>query len=292
MPANGLTNEVSAGMPGIVLGTHIYPAQGAAAERMRRALDGWAALPGVRLINLQFADDPAPATHPAFETRAVLRDDSCSMSGAAGPRKPNMRELLDRLTDAAGEAGSAYAGFSNADILIAPAAIARVTRGGRDAVIFSRMDIDPDSGAPRGEFFSGQDTLFIKPEVYRALRPRLRPYIVGEMPWDVIYTSVLLTHCDAELVNRGDDCRHVEHETIWTKSPFADYGWRLAHMDWTYFARWYRYYNAARAIREAGGPAEEEEALRAAVFTELTVIERVMHVYRRIRYGGLRGARQ
>ena len=34
-----------------VLGTHIYPAQGAAAERMRRALDGWAELPGVSLVS-------------------------------------------------------------------------------------------------------------------------------------------------------------------------------------------------------------------------------------------------
>ena len=41
----------------------------------------------------------------------------------------------------------AYAGFSNADIMVSPAAIARVVRGQRDAVIFSRMDIDPVTGA-------------------------------------------------------------------------------------------------------------------------------------------------
>src|SRR5207302_8106399 len=108
------------------LGTHIYAASGAAAERMQRALDGWTALSGVQLINLQFADDPSPAVHPAFETRAVLRHDSRSVTGAAGPRKPIVRELLDRLVDAAVESGATYAGFSNADILVSPAAISRV----------------------------------------------------------------------------------------------------------------------------------------------------------------------
>jgi hypothetical protein len=277
-------------MDQMVLGTHIYPAQGAAEDRMRRALDGWADLPGVRLVNLQFADDPAPVTHASFETRAVLRQDSRAMTGMQGPRKPTVREMLDRLVETAEATHCAYAGFSNADILVSSAAIARVTRGQRDAVIFSRMDIDPLTGKPRGEFFSGQDTIFIRPAVYRALRPRLRPYIIGEMPWDVIYTSVLLTHCNAELVNRGDDCRHVDHEAIWTNSPFAQHAWRLAHMDWTYFARWYRYYYGAKAMRKEGRPAAEEDALRDAVFRDLTVVERGKNLYRRLRHGGLRGA--
>lgn len=258
---------------------------------MRRALDSWTHLPGVRLVNLQFAGDPAPVAHPSFETHAVLREDSRTVTGKQGARKPTVRELLDRLAAIAEEAGCDYAGFSNADILVSPAAIARVVRGRRDAVIFSRMDIDPETGQPRGEFFSGQDTLFIRPAVYRALRPRLRPYIVGEMPWDVIYTSVLLTHCDAELVNRGDDCRHVDHQPIWTESPFAPYAWRLAHMDWTYMARWYRYYYGAKPMRESGRPAGEEDALREKVFRRgLTAAERAKDAYRRLRYGGLAGA--
>jgi hypothetical protein len=277
-------------MDQIVLGTHVYAAQGAAGDRMRRALDAWTDLPGVRLVNLQFADEPAPVTHPSFETHAVLRQDSRAITQMAGPRKPTVREMLDRLVEIADATNCAYAGFSNADILVSPAAIARVVRGHRDAVIFSRMDLDAVTGKPRGEFFSGQDTLFIRPGVYRALRPRLRPYIIGEMPWDVVYTSVLLTHCNAELVNRGDDCRHVDHEAIWTNSPFAPYAWRLAHMDWTYFARWYRYYYGAKAIRAAGRPAGEEDALRDAVFRGLTIVERGKSLYRRLRYGGFRGA--
>lgn len=272
--------------PGLVLGTHVYPAAGAAAGRLRRALDGWTTLSGVRLVNLQFAGDPSPATHPGFHTRAVLRQDSRTVAGAPGVRKPTMREMLDRLVDEADEAGCAYAGFSNADILVSQAAIERVACGARDATIFSRMDIDPQTDNPLGEFLSGQDTLFIRPAVYRALRAKLRPYIVGEMPWDVIYTSVLLTHCRAELVNRGDDCRHVVHDTIWVDSPFAKYGWRLAHMDWTYLERWYRYYYPAKAMREAGRPRAEEDALRDAVFQGLTMVERGKSVYRRLRYGG------
>jgi len=271
----------------VILGTHIYPASGAAAERMKRALDTWTVLPGVRLINLQFADGASSAVHPAFETRAILRDDSRTITGKAGPRKPIVRELLDRLVDAAVESGAAYAGFSNADILISPAATSRVASGRHDAVVFSRMDIDGASGAPIGEFFSGQDTLFIKPEVYRSVRSRLRPYVVGEMPWDVIYTSILLTHARTVLVNRGDECQHVFHETIWVDSPFAAHAWRLSHQDWTYFARWYRYYNRAKALREAGGSADEEAALRDRVFGPLTAAERLFNWYRAIRYGAL-----
>jgi hypothetical protein len=271
----------------VILGTHIYPAAGAAADRMRRALDGWATLPGVRLINLQFIDDPLPSSHAAFETRSVLRHDSLSVSGARGPRKPIVRELLDHLVDAAMEAGDDYAGFSNADILVSPAAIARVASGRHDAVIFSRMDIDEASGAPLGEFFSGQDTVFVRPDAYRRVRPRLRPYVVGEMPWDVVYTSILLTHLNASLVNRGDDCRHVFHETIWVDSPFAKHAWRLAHQDWTYFARWYRYYNPAKALREADGAPAEEDAIRDRVFRPLSAVERMLHGYRSLRYGVL-----
>jgi len=269
----------------VILGTHIYPASGAAAERMQRALDTWTVLPGVRLINLQFADETSPAVHPAFETRAILRHDSRGITGAAGPRKPIVRELLDHLVEAAVESGDAYAGFSNADILISPAAISRVASAEHDAVIFSRMDIDGATGRSLGEFFSGQDTLFMTPEVYRAIRPRLRAYVIGEMPWDVIYTSILLTHARARLINRGDDCRHVVHETIWVDSPFAAHAWRLAHRDWTYFARWYRYYNPAKALREAGGSAHEEDALRDRIFSPLSVRERLLHRYRSIRHG-------
>ena len=269
----------------MILGTHIYPASGAAAERMQRALDAWARLPDVRLINLQFADERAPSEHPAFETRAVLRLDSRLVTGTSGPRKPIVRELLDHLVDAAVESGAAYAGFSNADILISAAAISRVASGAHDAVVFSRMDIDAVTGAPLGEFFSGQDTLFITPAAYRAIRPRLRAYVVGEMPWDVIYTSILLTHLRTDLANRGDECRHVFHETIWVDSPFAAHAWRLAHQDWIYFARWYRYYNPAKALRDAGGSADEEAALRDRVFGPLSASERVLHAYRAIRYG-------
>jgi hypothetical protein len=266
----------------VILGTHIYPANGAAAGRMRRALDGWAQLSGVRLINLQFADDPSPEVHPAFETHAVLRHDSRSVTGASGPRKPIVRELLDHLVDAA-DGGAPYAGFSNADILISPKAIARVRDGGDEAVVFSRMDIDA-TGVPLGEFFSGQDTLFVRPHAYRHVRRRLRAYVVGEMPWDVVYTSILLTHVRTSLVNRGDDCRHVFHETTWVDSPFASHAWRLARQDWTYCARWYRYYYGAKAMRAGGAPEADEEALRGSVFGPLTAGERMRHAYRSVRY--------
>lgn len=269
----------------MILGTHIYPATGAAAERMRHALDGWTSLSGVRLINLQFADDPSPVAYPGFETRTVLRQDSRLVTGASGPRKPIVRELLDHLVDAGVHFGAPYVGFSNADILISQQAISRVREGSDDAVVFSRMDIDAATGTPLGEFFSGQDTLFVRPEAYRGIRHRLRAYVVGEMPWDIVYTSILLTHARTSLVNRGDDCRHVFHETIWADSPFANHAWRLAHQDWTYCARWYRYYYGAKALREDSAPAAKEDALRDSVFVPLSTAERALHAYRSLRYG-------
>jgi hypothetical protein len=267
----------------VILGTHIYPATGAAADRMQRALDGWARLSGVRLINLQFADDPSPRVHPAFETRAVLRHDSVSVTGASGPRKPIVRELLDHLIDAAVESGAPYAGFSNADILISTTAISRVRNGGDEAVIFSRMDLDA-TDAPLGEFLGGQDTFFVRPDAYHRVRRRLRAYVVGEILWDIVYASILLTHVRASLVNRGDDCRHVLHEPVWVNSPFMRYAWRLARQDWTYCARWYRYYYPAKAMRAAGQPAAQEDALRDSVFGPLTAHERMRHAYRSVRH--------
>jgi hypothetical protein len=267
----------------MILGTHVYPAKGAAGDRMRRALDSWTALPGVRLINLQFAGDPAPVTYPGFETHPVLRQDSRTVSGVDGPRKPIVSELLECLVERAVADGLPYAGFSNADIVVTPSAIERVARGTDEVVIFSRMGLDPETGAAVGEYVSGQDTLFVTPAAFRRLRPRLRPYVVGEMPWDIIYTSIFLTHARAALVNRGDDCRHVDHDIIWLDSPFAPHAWRLAYMDWTYFARWYRYSFPAVEMRRAGAPAAEEDELRDRVFGPLTVRERAATAYRVLR---------
>ena len=108
------------------------------------------------------------------------------MARTQGPRKPTVREMLDQLVEMAEAADCAYTRIlergHRRHISRDRARRAREA----DAVIFSRMDIDALTGKPRGEFFSGQDTLFIRPSAYRALRPRLRPYIIGEMPWDVI----------------------------------------------------------------------------------------------------------
>ena len=90
----------------IVLGTHVYPARGDAAGRMQRALDSWTSLPDVRLVNLQFAGDPAPPSYPGFETAGVLRHDSRSVAGVDGPRKPIVREMLDCLVARAEAAGA------------------------------------------------------------------------------------------------------------------------------------------------------------------------------------------
>ncbi len=275
-------------MSRILLGTHVYPAQNAAAQRMQRALSSWTKLEEVDLVNLQFANRSTTQAIDQFETQPLLKHDSCTVTGLPGPRKPIVSELLARLGQLAEARGCEYIGFSNADILISPTAIDRVLSSGRSGTIFSRMDIDGENGQPMGEFFSGQDTIFLKTATYRRHRRSLRPYVVGEMPWDVIYTSYFLSHTDVELVNFGADCRHVWHETIWVDSPFAPHGWRLAHLDWTYFARWYQYYEAAKQIRAAGRDADEEARVRQSIFgAPLRLTERLKNGYRSLRYGGV-----
>ena len=161
-------------------------------------------------------------------------------------------------------------------------------------MIFSRMGIDPSEwGAPAGEFLSGQDTLFIRPAMYRALRPRLRPYVVGEMPWDVIYTerpSYALQRRAGEPGRRLPACGPRDLSGCTRRSR------RTRGVSPTWTGPTSRGGTAttirAKAMREAGRPPVlEEDALRDSVFGDLTLAERGKNLYRRLRHGGLSGAR-
>jgi hypothetical protein len=264
----------------VVLGTHVYPASGSALSRMDAALHSWTELKGVSLVDLQFGGGTGSDRSP-FKSRHVLTTDSTTITGREGPRKPVMSELLQQLAAVAAAEGSVYFGFSNADIHVSQHAIDLVSQSGLDAVVFTRMDVEAGTGRELGEFYSGQDTIFLNLDFYRRHQSRFRPYVVGEMPWDVVYTSIVLTHGNSRLVNRGAFTTHVAHETIWVDSPFGEHAWRLARLDWAYMARWYRFYYAVKALRERGGdPVREDQFLDEAFRRPLTVDERARTMYR------------
>ncbi|HEU4989022.1 MAG TPA: hypothetical protein VFT41_04505 [Gemmatimonadaceae bacterium] len=272
-----------------VLGTHVYPASGAAGGRVNAALAGWRAL-GVELVNLQFADG-VPLEYDGFRTVRGLTRDSNTVTGRAGTRKPVMQEVFDLLCREARAAGARYFGFSNADIIVSDAAIARVYAAGGDAHVFSRGESDPAAAPPGGIFVSGQDTFVVAVSFWERHRHRFRDYVIGEMPWDVIYTSILLSHGKAHLHNTEPLTRHVSHDVIWADSPFSDYRWYLARLDWTYFQRWYAYYNPVLARRETQGRIDaewERDQLRLVFGAPISTVRRgfqgAKNLYYRARY--------
>src|SRR5216110_2736024 len=123
----------------VTIGTRFYPAAADAERRQQRARDALVALAGVHRVNLQFTDE---AYRPeGFETRAVLRADSRTVTGGGRVRKPIVREMFEALAAAAAANGDRYFAYLNADIEVSPAAIARIVDGRRDGYAFCRMDL-------------------------------------------------------------------------------------------------------------------------------------------------------
>ncbi len=85
-------------------------------------------------VNLQFADGRDSQEFEGFDTLAVLRQDSTTVTGQPGARKPVVSELFTCLAEAAVQRGARYFGFTNSDILFTPAAIERLQRGDRGGI--------------------------------------------------------------------------------------------------------------------------------------------------------------
>ena len=93
-------------------------------------------------VNLQFADRADFQEFEGFDTLAVLRQDSNTVTGQPGARKPVVSELFTCMAEAAVERGARYFGFTNSDILFTPAAIERLQHGDRTAYVFARTDFE------------------------------------------------------------------------------------------------------------------------------------------------------
>lgn len=249
----------------ILLGVNAFAATGEGARRQAEALATWRGLEGARLANLQWPDDPYPAH--GFETHAVLRTDSRTVTGRDGRRLPVLSEVFDRLADLAAAGGCRWFGYANSDISLTQAAVDRIRADGREGYAFGRMDFDPVSGEDVEMVIAGVDLFVVTVEWWRANRRRFRAYLGGETIWDNVYSAILLAHADAVLLNRDALIRHERHPPAdWRSSPFARYLNHLAALDRPSFTRWATYHHRLLAMRARGATEEEELRVQREVF--------------------------
>lgn len=249
-------------MAGLLLGTSVS-GRAAAAGREAPAQASLVALEKAgeaHCVNLSFLDE---AGGGALETLAVLRLDAPRVSGASGPRKPIVSEMLDVLADEAGRRGIPRIGLVNGDIVVTRDAVRRAIDTPYPALAFSRTDTG--SGQPESNLLHGADMFTFAVDFWRRERRRFRPYILGEAAWDNVYAALIACHGGA-LLNRERLILHERHATAFLDSPYAHYIQLLAARDSSYFSLWCVYVARAEALRANGGSLEEEEALQRDVF--------------------------
>ncbi len=282
-------------MSRLLLGTHTFAASGDGARRQAAAVASMCALRDADVVNLQFAD--APHDVEGLETLAVLRRDSRTVSGRrTGPRKAILREMLDALAVEAGRRAARYFCYSNGDIVWSQAAVDWVAGGGRQAVAFSRLDVDGATGRDVGIQLAGVDAIAMQPAWFAGHRDRFRDYIVGEVCWDNVYTAILMRHAESAIENRLGLLRHVRHPGAPVPSPtFGAYTSLLAALDADYFDLWCRYCSRVQTMRRQGATSDEEARMAREVFTSqppwyAPALRAARHVRARVRYAAARVA--
>jgi len=229
------------------------------------------ALTGVVPLNLQFRDGAA-CEHAGVETAAVLTRDSIKTTTTAPGtmrRKPIAREVFDVLAIMAEARGYEYFACINADILVTSDALATVANTRCQTYAISRADVEDAAqpGAPT-LLTAGQDMFVVHVDWWRRNAWRFRPYIMGEMCWDVVYTATMLCHSNGILLNREPLVVHERHAPAWhADTPAARFNGMLAALDARYFSIWCRYWQALEAARARSAPVEEELQLQREHFT-------------------------
>jgi hypothetical protein len=249
----------------VLIGLQLYDADPPSMRRQRRAVQALRALDGVRSVNLQFRTGP-PSTCDGIETVAALDCDSEMATGVRGRRRPLTRELFDVLAGLAAKRGLEYFAFINSDIIVTRGAIAAVRATRRQTYAISRTDVDDTSspGSPDATLLTaGQDMFVVAVSWWRQHGRRFRPYIVGEMCWDDVYTATMMCHSDGLLLNRDPLILHERHPAVWHETtPAARYNGMMAALDARYFSIWCEYWKRLDAARARGASAEEEARLR------------------------------
>lgn len=261
----------------MLIGLQLFDGDAASNRRQRLAVDALVRQRDVQTVNLQFRDG-APCVVPEIETLPLLTLDAAQVTGAAIRRKPITRELFDSLATLAAARGLDRFGFLNSDVIVTPqlfetiaadGAVGAVGADGHDAYAIARADVD-DATIPDGApvmLTAGHDMFVISVDWWRRESRRFRPYIVGEMGWDVVYTALLMCHANGRILNREPLLLHERHPPAWhADTPGARYNGMLAALDARYFSIWCRYWQALEAARAAGASGEDEARLCAETF--------------------------
>ena len=267
----------------IAIGTRYYPAEPDSERRQARSRASLLSLGAVVPVNLQFADETF--TPDGFRTLPILRRDSRTITGAnGGARKPIMSEMFDALAGVARAEGCRYFAYLNADIEVTPAALEMVLRENRDAYAFSRMNLDPATGAEVGVEVFGLDMFVVDAAWWARERRRFRPYVAGEGCWDNVYASMICAHGRGEVVNDRPGIFHERHPTVWHASPFAEYNGYLAALDAPYFSRWCHYATRVNEARKAGTPLDARRLAHEMLGeARLSLRETARHAARQLR---------
>ncbi len=241
----------------LLIGANFYAARGDEARRQDGAIRALRALPGVHTANLQWPDSVYDVE--GVPTVPALRQDSLMATGREGRRKPMVAEILGALADLAGRQGCGHFMFVNADIEIMPAAVALIEHDPRDGFVLARTDFEAETRTPLGVMQFGSDAFVFATDWWEQNAWRFRPYIAGEPVWDNVYTAILLTHSNAEFVNRPGLILHERHGMSQRSSPFNDYTWLLAALDRPYFSLWAAF---SAELSKLPNDASDETAVR------------------------------
>lgn len=266
----------------IAIGAQFYPAGADSERRQSRARAALLELDGVVPINLQFVDERFEPE--GFRTLPVLRQDSRTVTGAAGARKPVVSEMFDALADAARTSGCRYFAYLNADIEVTPAALAPILAGDRDGYAFSRTDVDGVTGDEIGVQIFGLDMFAIDAGWWARERRRFRPYIAGEACWDNVYAALICAHGRGDIINERPGIFHEHHPAVWNDGPFAEHNGFLAALDAPYFSRWAAYAMTLDEMRKAGTPVDRRRLVTTTLAdARLSPRETAVHAARQLR---------
>jgi hypothetical protein len=234
----------------IAIGANYYLADENGNGRQLRAREAMLRLKDALLVNLQFTDEPLMLE--GFTTLPVLKQDSRTVTGAAGPRKPIVSEMLDRLADMADRQACRYFMLVNADIRVTQEAIGFIESAGLDGYALSRADVDPGTGAFARMMIFGTDAVAFDVGWWKRERRRFRPYMFGPI-WDNVYAAIICSHGRGRIVSERPLIYHEQHQASWSsQDAFARYNGFLAALDSPYFSRWVAYVSRIREQEIAG----------------------------------------
>jgi glycosyltransferase involved in cell wall biosynthesis len=253
-----------AGEPTVLVGVHVYPADGKTAARQGNAVAALAALERVRRANLQFGAGDTSIDVGGFETMRVLRGDSVQVTRKPGVRKPIASEVFDLLARRALEEGCRYFVYVNSETVLSQTMIDRIASGSADAYALARTDVG--GGRPPEVRLAGVDGFAVRALWWIANGWRFRPHIIGEGVWDNVYAAQLACHSRTTFVYDTGALTHERHEATWTSSAFVRYTQYLGALDAPYFALWCTYYDWLTRAVAAGAAPSQLDALAGETF--------------------------